>query len=421
MIFRASSFLLCTIIFLSSCSERGASVEEEAEWADIQPLTNTTTAEVVFDEPSSTNLSALVMDSEGADYALLARRLKAMLSVERAVGETLLTGEELLFDYEQRFIRMEQDVVLEDDRGQLKADLLEGQFSVSNEVEHIEAKGKVWLEVPHPEGRAEVMGEHLVLDRENRMVRMEKNVVVIDARGELRSDFLIGNFSVSNELEIIEAKGHVRMDSEGRTARAENAHYNYRTGFIRLEGRASVAEGKSHLSGERIRLWTLEERKLICEPNVVLRIAGAQLDGSSGSESVDTEIRAGLLVYNESERLAVFQEEVRVRDPRAALNCGRLRLYLKESNEMDWIEALSEVIIHSDGWKALADRASYYADESRFVLDGEPTVKQGPNLMTGDQIIFWQKTQRMVCESNARALLYPTKEMKEKFLKDLNE
>ena len=420
MILRASSLLLCTVVFLSACSERGTSLEEEAEWADIQPLTNKT-AKIVFDEPSSTHSSVSVLASEGADYAPLARRLKAMLSVERAVGETLLTGEELLFDYEQRFIRMKQDVVLVDDRGQLKADLLEGQFSVSNEVEHIKAKGHVWLEVPHPEGRAEVTGEHLTLDRENRVVRMERNVVVVDARGEFRSDLLIGNFSVSNELETIEAQGHVQMDSEGRTARAENAHYTYRTGFIRLEGQASVAEGKSHLSGERIRLWTLNERKLICEPNVVLRITGAQLEGSPGGEAVDTEIRAGLLVYNESERLAVFQEKVRVRDPLAALNCGRLRLHLKESNEIDWIEALSEVIIHSDGWKALADRASYYADDSKFVLDGEPTIKQGPNIMTGDQIIFWQETQRMVCEPNAHALLYPTEEMKAKFLKDLNE
>jgi hypothetical protein len=39
--------------------------------------------------------------------------------------------------------------------------------------------------------------------------------------------------------------------------------------------------------------------------------------------------------------------------------------------------------------------------------------------MTGDRITFWQATQRMVCEPNARVLLYPDEETKAKFQKDL--
>ena len=103
------------------------------------------------------------------------------------------------------------------------------------------------------------------------------------------------------------------------------------------------------------------------------------------------------------------------------MNCEKVRLHLKENNEIDWIEALFEVIIQSDDRKALADRATYHADEGKFTLEGNPMVKQGPNIMTGDRITFWQEPRRMVCEPNARVLLYLDEATKAKFLKDLED
>ena len=71
--------------------------------------------------------------------------------------------------------------------------------------------------------------------------------------------------------------------------------------------------------------------------------------------------------------------------------------------------------------KALAERATYHADEGKFVLEGDPKVKQGLNVMTGDRIEFWHESRRMVCEPNARVLLYLDEETKAKFLKDLDD
>ncbi len=416
-----SRTLLCGVVFASACSKRERSAEDEAEWADIQPLTNVS---AVVDAPP-TNLSRRIVQSEGEDYAPLIQRLEEMETIVRAVGETEITGESLVLDYERHVIWMDRDVVVTDDRGTLDTDRLEGRFSVSNEVEYIEAQGHVRLMVRHPEGEALLTGGQLVLNRERRTIQMEKDVVVVDARGKLRTDRLTGYFSVSNEVQTIEARGHVRMDSDGRTAVAENADYNYQTGFVQLEGRASASDGANRLSGERIQLWVLGDRRMVCEPNAVLHITGGTSGLPFGEESdgttMDTEIRANRVVYDQSKALAEFDGNVRVRDPRVAMNCGSVRLYLKEGNEIDWIEAQSEVIIQLEDRKALADRASYYADEGRFVLDGDPKVKQGRNIMTGDRITFWQETRRMVCEPNARVLLYPDEEMKAKFLKDLKD
>lgn len=353
MIKRFSSILLCGTVLLSACSKRERSASDEAEWADIQPLTNTTeTAEI-----APTSQPQRVVQSDGEDYASLIDRLKEMESIERVTGETMITGESLIFDYERRFVRMDQDVK------------------------------------------------------------------VVDDRGELAADTLMGRFSVDNEVEIIEARKGVRITSENRTATAADATYAFESGAIELAGDARISEEGNHLSAERIRFWIKGSRRMVCESNAVLEISstsGLNVDGLS-QDGGSTEIRSDRLVYDEERALAEFDGNVRLRDPRAAMTCEKVRLHLKANNEIDWIEALSEVIIQSDDRKALADQASYYVDEGKFVLSGEPKVKQGRNIMTGDQISFWQETQRMVCEPNARVLLYPDEEMQAKFLKDLND
>ncbi len=422
---RFSRVLLCGVLFLSACSKRERSVEDEAEWAEIQPLTITTNGVITSipdPDPVSADQPRRIIQSGGEDYAPFIQRLEEMEALVRAPGETVVTGERLVLDYEKHFVRMERDVVVLDDRGKLKADGLEGHFSASNEVEHIEAQGHVWMAVQHPEGEVQLTGDHLVLDRDGRTIRMDKDVVVRDARGVLRTDRLTGYFSVSNEVETIEARGRVQIESDGRTAEAEWADYNYQTGFVQLEGRANVADGANRLSGERIQFWIQGNRKMICEPNALLELSETgeiSMEGLPKSSGGNTEIRSDRLVYDESKMLAEFDGNVRVRDPRVAMNCGKIWLHLKEGNEIDWIEAESEVIIQLDERKALANRARYYANEGRFVLDGEPKLKMGRNIMTGDRITFWQKTQRMVCEPNARVLLYPDEETKAKFLKDL--
>ena len=342
--------LFCGVLLVCSCSKRERSEADEAEWADIQPLT-TNAAAVVPDQPRR------MVQSEGEDYSLLIQRLEEMGSVARAKGETMITGESLVFDYERRFVRMDQDVK------------------------------------------------------------------VVDDRGELEAETLMGRFSEENEVEMIEARKGVRITSEGRTATSDSAVYAFRSGAVQLDGNAQLSEGANRLSGEQIKFWIKGSRRMVCEPNALLEISSTSdlnMGGvPQGGES--TEIRSDRLVYDEDQSLAEFDGNVRLRDPRAAMNCGKVRLHLKENNEIDWIEALSEVIIHSDDRKALADRASYYADEGRFVLDGDPKVKQGRNIMTGDRITFWQDTRRMVCEPNARVLLYPDEEMKARFLKDLKD
>jgi lipopolysaccharide export system protein LptA len=334
---------------------------DDSEWADIQPLTETAAAGALAENPAPEGASEVarpsVLSDSQEDYSPLIERLEAMQTIGRSPGEALITGESLTLDYERRFIRMDQ------------------------------------------------------------------KVKVVDDRGELETETLMGRFSADNKVEIIEVRKGVEIMSAGRKAFSDNGTYAFADGAIELAGNAQLTEGENRLSGDRIKFWINGNRRMVCEPNAMLEVASivTAREGDVSEGSNRTEIRSDRLVYDEEQALAEFEGNVHVRDARAALNAEKLRLHLKENNEIDWIEARSEVIIQTEDRKALADRASYYTDENKFVLEGDPKVKEGLNIMTGDRITFWQESGRVVCEPNARILFHPDEELRAKFLKDLQD
>jgi len=351
MIRLLTQFILCSCLALSvACSKREPAQADESDWSDIQPLADDVTLVPAADRPPAAR-------APGEDYAALAQRLKQMQSIRRGDQETLITGDRLVFDYDRRYVRMDGQVLVQDEYGELEAETLSGHFSVSNEVESIKAG----------------------------------NGVVIR--------------------------------SAGREASATSATYNPQSGEVLLVGQAQASEGGNRLAGERIQLWVAGSRRMVCEPNALLVIGG---DSGWGTEADApgagvTEIRSNHMVYDEEQDQVRFNGNVRVRHPQAALNCGRLELNLKENNKIDWIEAWFEVIIHTDDRKALSDWARYDADTGKFVLEGNPKVKQDRNIMSGERIIFWHNARRLVCEPNARVLLYPDEAINAKFLKDLKD
>jgi lipopolysaccharide export system protein LptA len=346
---RCSILLLCGTLLLVACSPRETSESNDSEWADIQPITN--------GEPDVLSQPHRIVESEGVDYVLLMSRLEEMEAIQRGTGETMITGKTLVFNYDRRFVRMDDDVL------------------------------------------------------------------VVDDHGSLHAETLLGRFSEDNRVEMVEARKDVTVSSKGRDASADSAVYVFEDGSIQLDGNAQVTGDGNRLSGDQIRFWIKGSRRVVCEPNAKLEVAGGtQLVPGEGDPSGEmTKIFSDRLVFNEESGLAEFDGNVRIRDHRAQMNSEKVLLHLKENNKIDWIEALFGVIIQSDDRKAIADRAIYYADEGKFILEGDPKVLDGKHVMTGDRILFWHETKRMVCEPNARVLLYLDEEMKAKFLKDLKD
>lgn len=455
-------------------------VAQTRSWDDIKPLEEKRSA------------------TSAVDYAPLEARLKEMAQPVRKVGETLLTGERLIFDYAGRSIRMEQHVLVTDDRGVLQAEVLTGRFSESNRVERVLAEGDVRIQsggrqataeraayafesgvveldgkaqiedlqtgnrlsgeqitfwtkgtrkaichpnaqlvlesleglredgtMPQLEGSTEIRADRMVYDEEKLLVELAGSVWVKNAQATLDAGRALIYLRSTNEVDYVEAQDGIMIRSEGRSARADQALYRYASGEVTLKGRATLSSGGNQLSGEWIQFWVAEgQRRMVCEPNATLVIADVgevAVAGVPAANAGGTEIRSDRLVVDEQARLAEFDGNVRVRDARAGMDCEKVRIYLKESNEIDWIEALNEVIIQSGGRKALAERAEYHVDKGKFVLEGSPKLKDGRNILTGDRIVFWRETGKMVCEPNVRVLLYPDENIRQRFLKDIEE
>lgn len=317
------------------------------------------------------------------DYA---QRLEQMKTMKRGSGEVLLTGEQLVYDHLNHMVRLDGGVVATNDQLRLSSTSLTAYLSESNEWKYVEAERGV------------------VIQSGGRRIEARSAAYDLDA-GEGR---LAGSATIS--------------EGEDRRVQMEKATYNFKSGKGELSGNAMIMDGERRLSGERISFVAGEQRTLVCEPNALLVVPSLSANGTNESGLAEwTEIRADRLLFDEAASVAELRGAVRVRDPRASMNCGVVKIGLKEGQEIDWLEAESKVIIQLGDRKGLAGRASFQAEAGMFVLEDDPKVMQKKNIMTGDRITIWHETQRMVCEPNARVLLYPDAETQARFLEDLND
>jgi len=112
----------------------------------------------------------------------------------------------------------------------------------------------------------------------------------------------------------------------------------------------------------------------------------------------------GTLMY--MERRALLEGGVQVESKELNMTCATLNLSFDENNEINWIEALGEVKILNEGREAYAGKAVFDVKTDEFILEENPKLVDGRNLLMGDRIRFWRSTGRMVCEP-ARAVIFP--------------
>jgi lipopolysaccharide export system protein LptA len=134
-------------------------------------------------------------------------------------------------------------------------------------------------------------------------------------------------------------------------------------------------------------------------------------DDAALSNSV-TVITSKELFLNYEGRTARFVGTVHVDDSQLQLDSQALEIRFGENNEIDWIEAVTDVRILNEGREAYADKAVYDVQTDEFVLEGSPRLVDGENMLMGEKIRFWRASERMICEPQARLVIYPDEETK---------
>ena len=134
-------------------------------------------------------------------------------------------------------------------------------------------------------------------------------------------------------------------------------------------------------------------------------------NGDAGATNSLTVITSKELFLDYSGRSAKFVDSVHVDDSQLQMDSGMLEIAFGEKNEIDWIQALTDVRILNEGREAYADKAVYDVKTDEFILEGNPRLADGDNMLMGDRIRFWRASEKMVCEPQARLVIYPDEKL----------
>jgi lipopolysaccharide export system protein LptA len=185
--------------------------------------------------------------------------------------------------------------------------------------------------------------------------------------------------------------------------------YNQDTREAHSDAPVTADMEKVHVSGRGFLVkpgedvvQVLDESRVVIED--IMQQAGEERPRGSNDVTVITS-KELLLAYKA--KTVRFSERVHITDPQLTIDCGTLEIRIGESQEIDWIEALTDVRISHEGREARAGKAVYDIRTDEFLLEDNPRLISGRSQLAGERIRFWRANSRMVCEPSARLVIYP--------------
>lgn len=150
----------------------------------------------------------------------------------------------------------------------------------------------------------------------------------------------------------------------------------------------------------------------------------AQLFGkkTGKSEFKPIVIKSHTLEWDNAKETVTFSGEVNAEMEDFVVDCPKMQIIYKSTSDQkssDSVEAKIEKIVASGGVKitrseggtATAERAIFYQMDEKLVLEGNPSVKQGRDLLEGDRITIFLKENRSLVEGSkekkVKAIIFP--------------
>ncbi len=120
-----------------------------------------------------------------------------------------------------------------------------------------------------------------------------------------------------------------------------------------------------------------------------------------------TVITSDRLTFDYKKKFAQFEQNVVVTDPEMQLAADRLLVFFNDKGKATSLKAEGRVTITQADKTAQAGLATYDIETGKFVLAQKPRVTRGRDILEGDVITFWRDEDRMVCQPQARLVIYP--------------
>ena len=136
--------------------------------------------------------------------------------------------------------------------------------------------------------------------------------------------------------------------------------------------------------------------------------AAAEAENGSALEAV-TVITSEKLTFDYKQQYARFENNVVVTDPEMQLAADKLTVIFDAKGKAKSIKAEGRVTIRQADKTAQAGLATYDFDTGKIVLAIHPRVTRGRDTLEGEIITFWRDQNRMICQPQARLVIYPEK------------
>lgn len=135
--------------------------------------------------------------------------------------------------------------------------------------------------------------------------------------------------------------------------------------------------------------------------------AKAKTKASSGDDV--TVITSDRLTFDYNARRAMFEQNVIVTDPEMQLAADKMTVQFDENGKVTFIKAEGRVTITQADKTAQSGLATYDVQSGKIILAVKPRVTQGRDTLEAEVITFWRDENRMVCQPQARLVIYPEK------------
>jgi lipopolysaccharide export system protein LptA len=242
-----------------------------------------------------------------------------------------------------------------------------------------------------------------------------------DSEGAMTSQLFGESAAVGEDGEININKLRVEFYKDGKTIMevvSPYCFYNQKTREAHSDAPVAADMERVQVRGQGFTLKPgdnavriLNDCKVTIEGIMQKVKSDTPLSGNRGTNDV-TVITSKELFLNYKARTVRFEQDVHVQDPKMVMDSGTLEVRFGEKNEINWIEALTNVRILNEGREANAGKAVYDVKTDEFLLEDNPSFKDGKNMLFGDRVRLWRASGRMVCEPRARLVIYPDKGVK---------
>jgi len=105
--------------------------------------------------------------------------------------------------------------------------------------------------------------------------------------------------------------------------------------------------------------------------------------------------------------IAVFHEDVYVDDPSFQMWSDEMTVFFKaDLQSIAKVIAVGSVRMKKDDRSAKSDHCVYDTKDGSIVLTGNPLVKKGEDVLSGEKITFYRHNNKMLIEPRAKLIMY---------------